>query len=345
MTFEDRAGLVRWYRSPVDGEAMHRLCERSDLLAWAQTLGYILTLLATGSVAYYSSLHWGVLATIALVFLHGTCFGFMINAVHELGHGTVFKSRSLNAAFADLFAFLGWINHRTFAASHLRHHRSTLHPPDDLEVVVPIKYTVKDFIKNAFVSPLGLKYIIRNHIRIARGRIPEGEWETKLFPESAAAKRQEAISWSRAVLAGQACIVVGSLATHLWMLPVLITLAPFYGGCLFFFCNNTQHVGLQDYSTDFRLCARTFVPNPVVRFLYWHMNFHVEHHMYVAVPCYNLHKLRRLIEGDLPPAKGIIGTWIEIGQILRKQREDPSYVYVPVISEREHANVTAGVIR
>ena len=28
-----------------------------------------------------------------------------------------------------------------------------------------------------------------------------------------------------------------------------------------------------------------------MRFWYWHMNFHIEHHMYAAVPCYNLEKL------------------------------------------------------
>ena len=44
--------------------------------------------------------------------------------------------------------------------------------------------------------------------------------------------------------------------------------------------------GLQDYVPDFRLCYRRFLVNPVVRFLYWHMNFHIEHHMYAAVPCY-----------------------------------------------------------
>ena len=61
--------------------------------------------------------------------------------------------------------------------------------------------------------------------------------------------------------------------------PVLITLAPFYGGGLQWLCNNTQHIGLQDDVPDFRLCCRTVILNPVVSFLYWRMNYHTEHHM------------------------------------------------------------------
>ena len=42
-------------------------------------------------------------------------------------------------------------------------------------------------------------------------------------------------------------------------------------------------------------------PQSVVRFLYWHMNYHIEHHMYAAVPCYRLGRLHRAIRHELPP--------------------------------------------
>ena len=84
----------------------------------------------------------------------------------------------------------------------------------------------------------------------------------------------------------------------------------------------TQHISLLDNVDDFRKCCRTFVPNPLVRFLYWHMNFHIEHHMYVGVPCYRLGRLHRLIEDDLPPSPvGILQTWREINEILVRQRK------------------------
>lgn len=43
-----------------------------------------------------------------------------------------------------------------------------------------------------------------------------------------------------------------------------------------------QHAGLSDNVPDFRLCCRTMILNPFFRFLYWHMNYHTEHHMYAA---------------------------------------------------------------
>ncbi len=327
---EETSKLIDWYRTPVDPATLKKLYERSDLMGWLQTGGYLVTLITTGSLCFYSWLHWSWPATLALLFLHGTCYAFVINAVHELGHGTVFKTKSLNVVFVHVFAFLGWINHRMFEASHVRHHRSTLHPPDDLEVVVPIKFTLKDFLRNAFISPFGIKHVIFGNLRIARGQFA-GEWELKLFPEDNPKRRRSASNWAKTLLIGHGLLVAVSFALKLWMLPLLITLAPFYGGCLFFLCNNTQHVGLQDFSTDFRRCCRTFMPNPIVRFLYWHMNFHTEHHMYVGVPCYNLRELHQLIRYDVPAPKGIIGTWLEIGAILNRQKANPSYVYDPII--------------
>jgi len=86
--------------------------------------------------------------------------------------------------------------------------------------------------------------------------------------------------------------------------------------------------GLQDYVPDFRLCYRRFLVNPVVRFLYWHMNFHIEHHMYAAVPCYRLGKLHRLIRHDLAPCpRGLLATWRQIAAIQETQTHDPQYQY------------------
>ena len=77
---------------------------------------------------------------------------FLINAVHELGHGTVFKNEALQPDFSSMFfAFLGWINHEMFQSSHTRHHRYTLHPPDDLEVVLPMRLMIRHFFHDGFL--------------------------------------------------------------------------------------------------------------------------------------------------------------------------------------------------
>jgi fatty acid desaturase len=327
---------VRWYRTPIDKETLALLNTRSNWKGLAQSLGHLGLLILTGGLVLYGAGHWPWWVVLLLVFLHGTAYAFMINAVHELVHRSVFKTRWLNDFFVRIFAFLGWIHFEHFYTSHVRHHQYTLHPPDDLEVVLPARVMAKHFFQSGFVNPLGLFYTIKNCVRLARGQF-EGEWELKIFPEDEPQKRRAVSGWARTLLAGHAALLAISLACGWWMLPLLITCAPFYGGWLFFLCNNTQHIGLQDDVPDFRLCCRTFTVNPIVQFLYWHMNYHIEHHMYAAVPCYNLGKLHRAIKHDLPPCPhGLIATWQEIAAIQSKQAQEPGYQHVAPLPDANY---------
>ena len=116
------------------------------------------------------------------------------------------------------------------------------------------------------------------------------------------------------------------------MLPVVVSLAPFYGGGLHYLCNNSQHAGLRDNVPDYRLCCRTIYLNPFFRFLYFHMNYHTEHHMYAAVPCYNLPRLHRLIRHEMPACpRGLIATWRGIAQTLKRQAADPTYQFTATL--------------
>jgi fatty acid desaturase len=325
---------ISWYRTPVDPAVLKKLHERSDFLGLVQSLSYLGVLGITGAAAWYASIHWSWIATALLLFLHGTVSSFLINAVHEISHGTVFKTKWLTALFVRVFSFLGWIHFEMFQASHARHHRYTLHPPDDLEVVLPLRLMVRHFFLEGFVHYKWFFQSIRNTVRIALGKF-RGEWELVLFPEPEPGRRRAPIRWARILLLGHGAIILVSAHYGLWILPMILTFAPFYGGWIFFLCNNTQHIGLQDNVPDFRLCCRTFTLNPVLRFLYWHMNYHTEHHMYAAVPCYRLGKLHKLIRHDLPPTPhGLVATWREIATIQKRQDEDPTYQHAPPLPQR-----------
>jgi fatty acid desaturase len=332
---------VQWYRTPLDKQTLAQLNARSDSKGWLQSLGHLGLLAATGALALHGVGRWPAWVVALIVFLHGTGYAFMINAVHELGHRTVFKTRRLNDFFERVFAFLGWIHFEMFHVSHMRHHQYTLHQPDDLEVVLPMRLMVRHFFKQGFVNPSGFRWALKKTWLVALGHF-DGEWELKLFPADEPEKRRGPIRWARLLLVGHVLIVLVSvccgmlLAPQWFLVPVLTTLAPFYGGWLFFLCNNTQHIGLQDGVPDYRLCCRTFTLNPLAQFLYWHMNYHTEHHMYAAVPCYNLGRLHRLIKHDLPPCPhGLLATWQEIADIQRKQDADPSYQHVAAVPDRQ----------
>ena len=63
----------------------------------------------------------------------------------------------------------------------------------------------------------------------------------------------------------------------------------------------TQHAGLAEDVLDHRLNSRTVYMNPIFRFLYWNMNYHVEHHMFPMVPYHALPRLHAAIKADCPP--------------------------------------------
>jgi fatty acid desaturase len=292
-----------------------------------QCVGFIALTVATGAAAFYAWRSLPVYAFLLLLFLHGTVAVFYSNGFHELTHGTMFRTKWLNAALLRTFSFLGWNSHVHYKASHMRHHLYTLHPPRDLEVVLPVHLMVRSFLMSAVVDPLTLYGNLRGTILYAFGRV-SGEWDNALFPASDPRQRRRLFRWARITLVGHALLIAASIISGLWPVALLVSGARFYGGWLSFLLNYTQHIGLQDNVPDFRLCTRTVLVNPVYRFLYFHMSFHAEHHMYASVPCYNLARLRREIVTDMPKAHGLIGAWKEIIGIVRKQKVEPGYQHV-----------------
>jgi fatty acid desaturase len=327
-----RERKINWYRSPVDRETLNQLNQRSDWKGLAQSLGHLGLLALTGGLSLYAFGRWPFWAVLILLYLHGTFWAFLLNAFHELCHRTVFKSKSLNVFFLYLVSFLSWHHPVMFWASHQEHHKYTLHPPDDLEVTLPVPMTLSFFLKAMIANPWDMVGRIGLYVRWSFGKL-DGQWEHHLFDNKPALQR-DLFNWARFQIIGHLVISGIALAFGQWLVPVVFSLAAFYGGGLQFLCNNTQHIGLQDNCPDYRLCCRTITLNPFFEFLYWYMNYHTEHHMYAAVPCYNLARLHKAIRADLPRVTGLTDAWKEIIAILKQQKIDPSYQFVPELPNR-----------
>ena len=326
----DRSAVkINWHRVPVARAELNALNQRDDWQGSLQVAGHLGLVVITGLAAWYAAAHLPLFALLLILFVHGAFYAFLYNGTHELLHNTVFKTKQLNIIFSRVLSFLVWRNPLMFSTSHVEHHKYTLHPPDDLEVELPMELTVAGFLKNAVLAPWVFHDTLKSTLRLSFGRL-EGEWEHELFPPQAAQKRRQLFAWARWLLLGHGLIVAVSFSLGWWLLPVLTTFAPFYGGWLRYLCNNLQHAGLQDNVPDFRLCCRTVYLNPFTSFLYWHMNYHTEHHMYAGVPCYNLPKLHALIKPEMPQCqRGLLAAWTEIIVIMRKQKADPAYQHVP----------------
>ena len=77
---------------------------------------------------------------------------------------------------------------------------------------------------------------------------------------------------------------------------MFIGLPTLYGAWLMPIYGYTQHAGLAENVLDHRLNCRTVYMNLINRYLYWNMNYHVEHHMFPLVPYHNLPRLHELVK-------------------------------------------------
>lgn len=333
---------VRWYRCKIPRDQLAELNRRSDLLGFAQTAGFLALLTASAGLAVYSWSHWPWYLTALLIFVNGHFWHFLLNGFHELIHDSVFKTRWLNRFFLRIYSFLGWHSHHFFWASHTEHHKYTLHPPEDLEVVLPQTVRPENLLKFGIVNIRYPYDIVRDHLKTAMGRIdPDNQWANHLFPESDPKGRRQLFNWARIMLIGHGAILAVSLAMGWWAVPFVITFPCMFGGWLHTLCNSAQHIGLSDKVPDYRLCCRTMYLNPFLQFLYWHMNYHTEHHMYAAVPCYKLGRLHRAIKHEMPACpNGLRETWQQIFAIQKRQQQDPDYQFVPDLPENAPARTS-----
>jgi fatty acid desaturase len=118
-----------------------------------------------------------------------------------------------------------------------------------------------------------------------------------------------------------ACVAMGSI------LPaMLVGLPRFYGAWHHVLTGVTQHAGLAEDTLDHRLNSRTVYMNPISRFIYWNMNYHVEHHMFPMVPYHALPALHEEMKADCPPAYASLWeAYKEIVPTILRQLVDPTH--------------------
>ena len=335
---------IKWYRCPIDPTVLRELSKPSDLQGFKMALGHLGLWLLTGLLSFYFAIEQLWLGFLLMIFLHGTVGTFFSAPHHELCHGTVFKTKRLNEIFLRIFSTLGLQNFHIYKMSHSYHHRFTLHPIADKEVVLPktpslkFLYLLQLFtfnITGGFESR-GLFPTMRGLFRVAADRMeqPYNEWGTELYAEFPE-ERLKAVHWARYLIAVHLSFAVFAVLIGYPILILIVSLHPFMGNWLRYFVGAPMHCGLRSDVSDFRKCVRTITLDPISEFLYWHMNWHLEHHMFAAVPCYNLKKLYEAVAEDMPKPRTLIGSWKEMLEVVKQQEADPAFEFdTPVPPQR-----------
>ena len=125
---------LNWYRCPIDPAAFRELMEPCDYKGWLQAAGHLVVFCLTGCLTIYLFLVEEWFWLVFSLFFHGIVGSFFKGlAAHELGHGSVFKTKTLNAIFLRIYSIVSWHNFHEYAVSHTYHHRYTLYEDGDRE--------------------------------------------------------------------------------------------------------------------------------------------------------------------------------------------------------------------
>ena len=318
LAVEKGLAEAEWYTTPVPKAELRKLLERRDGPAIRDTLLLFAILLATGyaTIALWGS--WWMLFPYAIyAVFYGTASD---SRWHECGHGTAFKTDWMNTALYEIASFMVLRESVVWRWSHNRHHSDTIVVGRDPEIQVPRPPDMAGLVLSLTAANVYRTYF-PSLVRHALGRMTPGE--RTFIPESEFPKVYRN---ARLIVVIYAAVILSAVLLHSWIPIFLFILPHFFGTWVMIVQNTPQHAGLAENVLDHRLNCRTVYMNPISRFIYWNMNYHVEHHMFPLVPYHALPKLHALIKADCPPPyPSILSAWREILPTLLRQVKDPGY--------------------
>jgi fatty acid desaturase len=315
-------GLVttEWYKTPIPRNRIKELIKRKDGPAIRDTLIWFGSIIVTAVIAYLVWETYSPWWTIPVFAIYGVLYAAAGSRWHECGHGTAFKTLWLNELVYKIASFMMLRPITVSRWQHQRHHSDTYIVGRDPEMIPRptfLRILCLSFI-NVYGPPNQLKRLFMNVF----GKLhPE---EINVVPVSEYRK----VFWEARIYF---FILLSVLAWSFYrgdIFPILLIGTPlFYGIWLAMLYQWPEHAGLHEDVLDHRLNARTYYTNPIIRFLYWNMNYHIEHHMYPTVPYHALKHLHEEIKHDCPaPNRSLWATIKEYVQAFRKQQTDPNYV-------------------
>lgn len=270
------AEAVRVLPKPSDyltAEQTAALREKSDIVgallvlhAWA---------LIGGSMALFVAWSNPFTFLLAVMVIGGRQLGLAI-LMHDAAHGLLFANRRLNDWVGTwLCASPVFTSLALYRPYHLTHHRHTQQADDpDLGLSAAFPITAKSLWRKVVRDLTGQTAFTRRREQFQRGiAVREG-------------------------LIANAVLWVGlAAAGYWWLYPVLwlLPLATWYQ-LVSRIRNIAEHAVVPDNDDPLRN-TRTTRANPVIRLLvapYW-VNFHLEHHLFVFVPCWRLPEAHRVL--------------------------------------------------
>ena len=309
---------AQWYSCAIPRPRLKDLMQRRDGPAIRDTLLWFALLAGTGALGY---LTWGTWWTVLPFAAYGVLYGTSSDSRwHESLHRTAFKTTWMNDALYEIASFMVLRESVPWRWSHTRHHTDTIIVGRDPEIAVPRPADLLGILMSAFTLKAGPKEL-RRMVLHCLGRLTPAE--ATYIPD---VERSKVYRNARIYVLIYLAVIGLALARRSILPLMFIGLPSFYGAWLSLIFGLTQHAGLAEDVLDYRLNCRTVYMNPVCRYLYWNMNYHIEHHMFPMVPFHALPQLHEELKADMPkPYSGFWEVYGEIIPTLWRQRKDPSF--------------------
>ncbi len=310
---------AEWYHTDIPRTVMKGLMQRRDRPAIRDTVIWLGSMIAfaAGGFVFWDT-WWGVPFFVCYGVLYGSATD---SRWHECGHGTAFRTSWMNDVVYQLACFMVMREPTIWRWSHTRHHTDTIIVGRDPEIGFKRPPNLFEII-TGFIALKSTIHTMKAIALHATGRLDAEE--ATYVPEM---ERWKVYLVARIWLAIHISTIALAVAIGSWLPVIYVGVLPtMYGAWLMVYTGTTQHAGLAENVLDHRLNSRTVYMNPIFRFVYWNMNYHVEHHMFPMVPYHRLPELHEVMKGDTPkPYASTIEAYREIIPAILRQRKDTEW--------------------
>jgi fatty acid desaturase len=280
----------------------------SDVLAPLTTLdatrsiaAVLQTVVLIALVIGFAIAYWSLSAVLLAIILIAPLQHGLFILAHEAAHYRLHPNRTFNDWLGRIIGMSGGVSMFSYRVIHRLHH-NYLYKPQDPDIALHGGY------------PRGKKYLIKKLLKDLTGQTafknyayffgnPAINLDTNVaqrpLDDTAPALRQAALQDRWFVVAFHVLMPIVMIALgwgwyylFLWVIPLLTLLQAILR--LRAIC---EHGAVTDFSSPLT-AARTNIANAWQRFFIFphHVNYHLAHHLYPAVPHYNLPKLHAALE-------------------------------------------------